>query len=39
MTFCAKCTREYEPHKSEAGNPKRYCSIQCETEAKTSEKK
>jgi len=33
MTFCAWCGREYEPHKSQALHPKKYCSLQCEEEA------
>ena len=33
MTFCSWCTREYEPHESQATAPKRYCSQQCENEA------
>jgi len=32
MTFCSNCGREYDPYKSEASQPKRYCSQQCEDE-------
>jgi hypothetical protein len=34
MTFCIWCKELYNPHKSAALNPKRYCSLQCEAEAK-----
>ena len=37
MTFCSWCKREYEPHESQASEPKKYCSQQCEDEAKEAE--
>ena len=39
MTFCLKCGMEYDPSKSEASEPKKYCSQQCEEAAKAAENK
>lgn len=38
MTFCAWCKSEYEPHKSQALLPKKYCSLKCEAEEKEKTK-
>jgi hypothetical protein len=37
MTFCFWCGREYEPHESQASEPKKYCCQLCEDEAKKEE--
>ena len=37
MNFCAWCQREYEPHTSQASDPKQYCCPECQAEAEKAE--
>jgi hypothetical protein len=38
MNFCFWCKIEYDPHKSQALQPKKYCSRKCENEAEAAKK-